>query len=54
MKAIVITKAWYNDIKDYVKTANPYFFNEMPYGDMVEIDVDENEFNKVSAKKGWL
>ena len=58
MKNVAINRNWYNEIKDRVTTANPYFYTE-EYGsytnrEMVEVDVNEEEFEKVSAELGWM
>jgi hypothetical protein len=58
MKSVAINRNWYNEIKDRVTTENPYFYTE-EYGsytnrEMVEVDVNEEEFEKVSAELGWM
>ena len=52
---MIIVKNWYNQIKGLVKMENEYFeYNEV-YGDYeVEVDVDEEEFIKVSKELGWM
>ena len=50
---VTINEAWYNDIKDSVKCANEYHYaNE--FGNYVELDTNEEEFNRVSTEKGWM
>ena len=57
MKSYTINKKWYEEIKDKVTTANPYFYTE-EYGstsrEMVEVDVNEEEFEAVSKELGWI
>lgn len=53
MTTICINTEWYNDIKNYIKTEDPYFFNENGW-DKVEVDVNEEEFNRVSIARGWI
>ena len=53
MMSIIISQAWYKDIMDRVQMENPYFFNEHGW-DKVEVDVNEEEFNRVSMELGWI
>ena len=53
MKTTTITKAWFEDIKNSVEYANPYFYMENGR-EYVEVDVDEEAFEKVSKEKGWM
>jgi hypothetical protein len=53
MMSIIISKAWYEDIEGQVTMHDPYFFDEHGWT-KVEVDVDEEEFNRVSMENGWL
>ena len=56
MTCVAINVKWYNEIKNRVKTANPWFYKN-DYGFrtfMVEVDVEEEEFNRVSTELGWM
>lgn len=58
MKSYAMNRKWYEEIKDRVKTENPYFYTD-EYSfflekEMVEVDVDEEEFIKVSEELGWI
>ena len=54
MTSVAITKNWYNQIKGLVKMENEYFYNSEVWGEEVEVDVDEEEFNRVSKELGWM
>jgi hypothetical protein len=54
MTSVAITKNWYNQIKGLVKMENEYFYTSPVWGEEVEVDVDEEEFNKVSRELGWM
>lgn len=54
MKSVAITKTWYNAIKGLVKMENEYFYTSPVWGEEVEVDVDEEEFDKVSRELGWM
>ena len=54
MTCITLTAKWFNDIKDSIPYKNPYFYHEEPFGEMVEVDVDEKAFINVSKEKGWM
>lgn len=55
MTSVAINKVWYNEIKELVKTTDAYFYNRSWDGrEMVEVDVDEEEFNRVSKELGWI
>ena len=50
---VTINETWYNDIKDSVECTNVYHYaNE--FGNYVELDTNEEEFNRVSTEKGWM
>jgi hypothetical protein len=55
MESVSINRAWYEAIKDEVVMENTYFYNERPYGDMVEADIpDINAFNRASIRAGFM
>lgn len=57
MTNVTINYAWYSEIKDLIATANPYHFIETQCGIkrvMVEVDVEEVEFERVSKELGWI
>lgn len=51
---VAINKDWYNEIKELVNTANAYFYKDWDDIEMVEVDVEEEEFNKISKDLGWI
>ena len=57
MTCVAINVDWYNQIKNRVKTENPWFY-KTHYGYrehfMVEVDVEEEQFNAVSRELGWM
>lgn len=53
MITVAISKAWYEDIMDYVTMKDPYFYDEAGWA-KVEVDVDETEFNRISEERGWV
>ena len=54
MKNVSITKAWFEEIKNRVKHANAYEVTDGAYKGKIEVDVDIEEFNKVSEELGWM
>lgn len=54
MTGMAIKREWYEEIKGLVATENAYFYNDSVFGEMVEVDVDEEQFNKVSRELGWM
>ena len=55
MACYSIRKDWYNEIKDLVPTANPYFITDGTYAGDVEVDIlDEEKFLEASKGLGWL
>ena len=56
MKSYAMRKEYYEAIKERVTTANPYFYTD-EYGsdtrEMVEVDVNEEEFEAISKEMGW-
>lgn len=53
MISVAISKAWYEDIEGLVPMNDPYFYSENGW-DKVEVDVDEEEFNRVSMENSWM
>ena len=53
MTTITISKAWYEDVCDAITMVDPYFYTEDGV-EMVEVDVDESEFNRISEDCGWI
>lgn len=54
MITVAITKKWYEEIKGLVEMTNEHFYQDGIFGEEVEVDVDEKEFEKVSKKLGWM
>ena len=54
MTSVAINKEWYNEIRELVNTADPYFYKGWDGREMVEVDVDEEQFNRVSKELGWI
>lgn len=54
MISVMISKNWFNDIKDKVKYSDPYYFIEKPFGEQVEVQVEEQAFETVSKELGWI
>ena len=54
MTCVTISAKWYNDIKDLVKTEDPYFYTAPHGGEMVEVDVEEADFVVTSRRLGWM
>ena len=56
MKSYAMRKEYYEAIKERVTTENPYFYTET-WGseerEMVEVDVNEEEFEAISKEMGW-
>ena len=52
MTNITISKAWFEDIKNEVAHAIPFYYTENGR-EKVEVDVDLAAFDKVSEEKGW-
>ena len=53
MASYIISELWYNEIKDLIEVKDPYFFEE-DGRKKVELDVNEEEFNRVSIELGWM
>lgn len=53
MLAIQITKEWFDAIKERVEYSDPCFF-QLDGKDWVEVDVEEQTFQRVSKELGWL
>ena len=54
MMNVTINQNWYDEIKDLVPTADPYFYTDSVFGEMVEVDVDKQTFERVSRELGWM
>lgn len=54
MISVAINKNWFEEIKASVPHKDPYFYNDLTFGEMVEVDVDEMLFNEVSKIMGWM
>ena len=54
MKNVSITKIWFEDIKNEVKHTNVYEITDGLYQGKIEVDVDIEQFEKVSKEKGWI
>ena len=56
MKSYAMRKEYYEAIKDRVATADSYFYTDT-WGseerEMVEVDVNEEEFEAISEEMGW-
>ena len=52
MMSVAITKAWFEDIEDKIYFEDPFFYTERNI-EMVEVDVNEEEFERVSKELGW-
>ena len=53
MISVVISKEWFDEIKANVYNRNALHFMENGRA-YVEVDVAEDQFNRVSAEKGWM
>lgn len=54
MTSVAINRDWYNEIKELVKTVDADFYKGWDGREMVEVDVDKEEFNRVSKELGWI
>ena len=54
MENYAISVEWYNEIKDRVTTADPYFYFESDGREYVEVFVNVEEFEQVSRELGWM
>lgn len=52
--AMATQRCWYEDIKSEVKCENEFFYNDEIFGECVEFDANEEEFERVSKEKGWM
>ena len=52
MTDIIISREWFEDIKNEVAYANEFYFVENGR-EKVEVEVDLATFDKVSEEKGW-
>ena len=53
MKSYTIRAEWYNEIKNEVENTNAYFYTENGR-EYVEADFNEEQFETVSKKLGWM
>ena len=53
MTSVVIRREWFEEIKNLINYNDPYFFEE-DNTQKVELDVNEEQFNKVSKELGWM
>ena len=53
MTNVTITNTWYNELKGLIKMENAYFYQGF-MGTMVEVDVEETEFESVSKRLVWM
>ena len=55
MTSYTIRVEWYDEVKasGLVEMVDPYFYEENNR-EMVEVDVDEEQFIKVSRELGWM
>ena len=55
MISVAISERWFNEIKDEVSHGEPFYYTCSIYNQSaVEVDVDEETFNRVSKEKGWM
>lgn len=56
MISVAISKAWFEDVKNLITFEDPYFYTMFTTRDeeMVELDVIEEEFNRISKERGWM
>ena len=55
MISVAISERWFNEIKDRVPHGEPFHYTCSLYNQpAVEVDVDEEAFNRVSKEKGWM
>jgi hypothetical protein len=53
MKSYTILKAHYEDIEYLVKMEDPFFYTQNER-EWVEVDVDEDNFLRISEELGWI
>jgi hypothetical protein len=52
---VAISEKWFNEIKNEVPHGEPFRYTCSIYNHpAVEVDVDEEAFEKVSKEKGWM
>ena len=52
MISIAISKEWFDEVKAEVEYRNEFYYVECAR-EYVEVDVDAEQFYKVSKAKGW-
>ena len=53
MMNVTIREEWFNEIKNLINYEDDYHYNRDNIA-MVEVDVEENEFRKVSEELDWM
>ena len=53
MISVAISKEWFDEIKTEVEYHNAFYYVECGK-ECVEVDVDKDQFTKVSVEKGWM
>ena len=53
MISVAISKEWFDEIKADVEYSDVFYYVECGK-ERVEVDVNEEQFNKVSTDKGWM
>lgn len=53
MKSYTISRAHYEDIEQLVRMEDPFFYTQNGR-ELVEVDVDEDNFLMVSEELGWI
>lgn len=53
MTTIAIRREWFEEVKNLVNYNDPYFYEDRGT-QMVELDVNEEQFNEVSKELGWM
>lgn len=53
MKNFTTIREWFEEIKNLINCANPYFYDR-DGREYVEFDADEKEFVRVSTELGWM
>lgn len=54
MTSVAINREWFNEIKSMVEYKDEYYYTDASNRAMVEVDVNEEQFNKVSKELGWM
>lgn len=51
---VSISNEWFEEIKELVHYKNPEYITTGCYAGQVEVDIEEEEFERVSKKLGWM